>query len=109
MPWHETAADLARARAERPVLVPAPRGDLFGILTPPAPEVGGRDLCAILFTRPRSHRNRMWVEGARRLAARGIAAFRFDYHGNGDSTGSCGFLNPNDPFRDDAVAVIRHL
>lgn len=109
MPWRETAADLERARAERPVVIPSPAGALFGILTPPAPEAPPSGLCVILLTRPRSHRNRMWVEGARRLAARGFAAFRFDYHGAGDSEGASAFLNPNAPYREDAVAVIRHL
>ena len=51
----------------------------------------------------------MWVEGARRLAARGFAAFRFDYHGTGDSEGASAFLNPNRPHRDDAEAVLRML
>jgi len=109
MPWREAAADLARARAERPVIVPGPEGDLFGIFTPPAPEAPAADRCVVLFTRPRSHRNRMWVEGARRLAARGFSAFRFDYHGNGDSGGEPGRLDPNRPYRGDAVAVLRHL
>lgn len=109
MPWRERPEELARARAERPTVVHAPRGEVFGIFTPAAGDVPSRGLCVVLFTRPRSHRNRMWVEAARRLAARGIAAFRFDYHGNGDSSGESGFLNPNDPFRDDAVAVLRHL
>jgi pimeloyl-ACP methyl ester carboxylesterase len=90
-------------------VVRAPRGDVFGILTPAAEGTHDPGLCAVLFTRPRSHRNRMWVEAARRLAANGISAFRFDYHGNGDSTGESGFLNPNEPFSDDAVAVLRHL
>ena len=109
MPWRERPEELARARAERPTVVHAPRGEVFGIFTPAADDVPSRGLCAVLFTRPRSHRNRMWVEAARRLAASGIAAFRFDYHGNGDSSGESGFLNPNEPFRDDAVAVLRHL
>jgi pimeloyl-ACP methyl ester carboxylesterase len=109
MPWRETAAELARARAEQPLVAPTPRGDLFGIYTPPDPAAPPADLCVILFTRPRSHRNRMWVEGARHLAARGFAAFRFDYHGAGDSGGESAFLNPNTPYREDAVAILRHL
>ena len=108
MPWRENAAELERARAERPVVVQAPRGRLFGVFTPPAP-AAARGRCVVLFTRPRSHRNRMWVEGARRLASRGFACFRFDYHGTGDSGGDSGFLNPNQPYRDDALAVLRHL
>jgi len=109
MPWRESAAELERARAEQAVVVPAPRGLLFGVFTPPAPEVTARGRCIVFFTRPRSHRNRMWIEGARRLACRGFACFRFDYHGTGDSAGASGFLNPNQPYRDDAAAVLRHL
>jgi len=109
MPWRETPGQLERARAERPVVVPAPDGALFGILTPPNPAVPSAGLCAVLFTRPRSHRDRMFVELARELACRGFAAFRFDYHGTGDSGGTSGFLDPNQPYRGDAVAVLRHL
>ena len=109
MPWRESAAELERARAEQPVVVSAPRGELFGVFTPPAPGVPARGQCVVFFTRPRSHRNRMWIEGARRLASRGFACFRFDYHGTGDSSGESHFLNPNQPYRDDAVAVLRFL
>ena len=109
MPWRETAAELERARAEEPVTLPSPGGRLFGIYTPPDPAAPAAGHCVVLFTRPRSHRNRMWIEGARRLAARGFAAFRFDYHGAGDSEGEPAFLNPNQPYRDDANAVLRFL
>lgn len=109
MPWRETPRQLERARAERPVVVPAPDGALFGVLTPPDPTVPATGLCAVLLTRPRSHRNRMFVELARELATRGFAAFRFDYHGTGDSGGVCGFSDPNQPYQADVLAVIRHL
>jgi dienelactone hydrolase len=109
MPWRETVAELERARAEQPVTLPSPGGRLFGIYTPPDPSAPRAPHCVILFTRPRSHRNRMWIEGARRLAAHGFAAFRFDYHGTGDSEGEPSFLDPNQPYRDDAVAVLRFL
>ena len=109
MPWRETTAELERAQAEEPVTLLAPGGRLFGIYTPPDPAAPAAKHCVVLFTRPRSHRNRLWVEGARRLAARGFAAFRFDYHGSGDSEGESAFLNPNRPYRDDANAVLRFL
>src|SRR5258706_8994661 len=109
MPWRETAAELERARAEQPVTVPTAAGTLFGIFTPPDPAAPAARHCVVLFTRPRSHRNRMWVEAARRLAARGFGAFRFDYHGTGDSEGESGFLDPNQPYRDDTHAVVRAL
>ena len=109
MPWRETAAELERARAEQPVLVPSPHGNMFGIYTPADPAAPQADHCVILFTRPRSHRNRLWVEGARRLATQGFAAFRFDYHGAGDSEGTSAFLNPNRPYREAAATVVRML
>ncbi len=109
MPWRESAAELERARSERPVVIEAPGGALYGIFTPPGPQAPSSGLCAVLLTRPRSHRNRMWIEGARRLGARGFACFRFDYHGTGDSEGEAGYLDPNQPYRDDVVAVMRHL
>ena len=109
MPWRETTAELARARAEQPITVPTPAGTLFGIHTPPDPAAPAAGYCVILFTRPRSHRNRMWVEGARRLATRGFGAFRFDYHGTGDSEGETHFLDPNRPYLDDARAVLATL
>jgi pimeloyl-ACP methyl ester carboxylesterase len=108
MPWRETPAELARARAERPFVVNAPTGRLFAVLTPPAPEAPSADLCVVLLTRPRSHRNRMWIEGARRLAAQGFSTIRVDYHGCGDSGGDSARLDPNRPYREDVVAVIRH-
>jgi alpha/beta superfamily hydrolase len=109
MPWRETAAELARARAERPMVIPTPAGALYGIFTPPDPGVPPTGRCAVLFTRPRLHRNRMWVEAARRLATAGFACFRFDYHGTGDSEGASAFLDPNQPYQQDAIAVLRHL
>jgi len=109
MPWRESAAELERARSERSVVVPGERGELFGILTPPAPGAPDAGRCVILLTRPRSHRNRMWVEGARRLALAGFYAFRFDYHGCGDSGGDSGYLDPNQPYREDVVSAMRHL
>ena len=109
MPWRESPAELERARAEHPVVIASPQGELFGVFTPPDPGAPDRGRCVVLFTRPRSHRNRMWVEGARRLATRGFACFRFDYHGTGDSGGESGFLNPNYPYHEDAAAVLRHL
>ncbi len=109
MPWRETAAELECARAEQPVTLPSAAGALFGIYTPAHPGAPAAGHCVVLFTRPRSHRNRMWVEGARRLATRGFAAFRFDYHGTGDSEGEPSFLNPNQPYQGDAHAVLGML
>lgn len=107
MPWRETPEELERARAETPLVVPGPHGHLVGIHTPAAD--ARRDLCVVWFTIPRSHRNRMWVQGARHLATRGLPSFRFDYHGVGDSGGESAEVSPNHPYREDALAVLRHL
>ena len=109
MDWRETPADLERARAERAEVVASPLGDLFAIVTPPAPAAPAAGIAVILLTRPRSHRNRMWVEAARRLAGAGFLACRFDYHGCGDSGGATSRLDPSDPYRTDVVTMIRHL
>lgn len=108
MPWRETPEELERARAETPVTIPGPQGHMVGIYTPPAPGAD-TDLCVIWHTIPRSHRNRMWVQGARHLAVRGFASFRFDYHGVGDSGGESARVDPNHPYRDDTLVVVRHL
>jgi len=109
MPWRETPAELARARAEVPVTLATAEGTLFGLYTPPDPAAPRAEHAVVLLTRPRSHRNRMWVEGARQLATRGFGAFRFDYHGTGDSEGVTAFLDPNRPYRGDIAAVLRML
>lgn len=109
MPWRETPEQLERARAEQAVKVAAPDGELFGVLTPAADPGARADWCAVHLTRPRCHRNRNWIEVGRTLAARGLATFRFDYHGTGDSGGGSGYLNPNQPYRSDLVAVLDHL
>lgn len=109
MPWRETPAELARARAEIAVKLPAPAGELFGVYTPPDPTAPAAGLCVVHLTRPRSHRNRNWVQAARALASRGFSAFRFDYHGTGDSGGESAFLDPREPYHDDVTAAIRFL
>jgi pimeloyl-ACP methyl ester carboxylesterase len=58
---------------------------------------------------PCTHRNRMWVHLARRLADEGHHAVRFDYHGVGESSGSMGHVNLDKPFVGDLLAVIEWL
>jgi pimeloyl-ACP methyl ester carboxylesterase len=61
---------------------------LPGVLCEPA--AGGGDLCAVLLNAGPQRRigpNRMWVEIARRWAARGVATVRFDISGIGDADG----------------------
>jgi len=105
----ETAAERGRARAETPLVVRAPAGDLVAIHTPADPQAPPAGRCVVHLTRPRSHRNRKWVRGARALAAGGFSACRFDYHGNGDSTGDNALLDPSHPYVDDLMAVLAAL
>jgi pimeloyl-ACP methyl ester carboxylesterase len=51
----------------------------------------------------------MAVHLARLVAQEGFAAFRFDFHGWGDSEGETTLTNLDEPATDDLVAVIRHL
>jgi pimeloyl-ACP methyl ester carboxylesterase len=78
---------------ERPLTVETPDGPLFGILAEPLGE--DRQLCAVLINAGAQRRtgpNRMWVEIARRWAARGVPTLRFDLAGIGDSDGDTAAL-----------------
>jgi alpha-beta hydrolase superfamily lysophospholipase len=78
---------------ERPLTIEAPDGPLFGILTEPLGAHG--ELCAVLVNAGAQRRtgpNRMWVEIARRWAARGVPTLRFDLAGIGDSDGDAAAL-----------------
>jgi pimeloyl-ACP methyl ester carboxylesterase len=78
---------------ERPLTVHTPDGPLFGILTEPLGE--RRELSAVLINAGAQRRtgpNRMWVEIARRWAARGVPTLRFDLAGIGDSDGDTASL-----------------
>ena len=109
MEWNETPAERARALAEEPIVIPGQYGKLFGIFTPPAPEVLPAGLCAILFGRNRWWGDRLSVKGARWLAARGFSGLRFDYHGVGESEGECQDIDPDGPYCEDALAAIRYM
>jgi len=78
---------------ERPVHLQRPEGRLFGILA--EPREGSAELCAVLLNAgPQRHTgpNRMWVEIARRWAARGVPTLRIDLSGIGDSDGDAASL-----------------
>ncbi|HJU10264.1 MAG TPA: alpha/beta fold hydrolase [Candidatus Binataceae bacterium] len=109
MDWNETSAELARAWAEQPVIIPGKHGNLFGIFTPPDPDVPPARLCAILLGRNRWWGDRLSVKSARWLAARGFACLRFDYHGYGESEGQADVIEPDSPYPEDALAAIRYM
>jgi dienelactone hydrolase len=73
---------------ESPLAFAAGGSELFGILAEPAGEA--RDTTLVLLSAGairRSGPNRMWVEAARRWAARGVPALRLDVGGIGDAAG----------------------
>jgi alpha-beta hydrolase superfamily lysophospholipase len=74
---------------ETPLEIEQPFGRLFGVLTEPV-GIPALELGAILLN-PGAHRrigqNRMWVEVARRWAARGVCTLRLDLEGIGDADG----------------------
>ncbi|HYB23141.1 MAG TPA: alpha/beta hydrolase, partial [Solirubrobacteraceae bacterium] len=76
------------ALRERPLFLEGPSGRLFGVLCEP---LGTRlQLTALLLNagpQRRTGPNRMWVEIARRWAARGVPTLRLDADGIGDADG----------------------
>ncbi len=81
------------ALRERPVFLDGPGGQLFGVLTEP---LGARrELTALLLNAGPQRRigpSRMWVEIARRWAARGVPTLRVDAAGIGDAEGDATVL-----------------
>ena len=78
----------ARVR-ETPLSIEMPFGRIFGVLTEPM-ETPAADLCAVLLNAGALRRigpGRMWVELARRWAARGVPSLRLDIEGIGDADG----------------------
>jgi alpha/beta superfamily hydrolase len=109
MEWNETPAELARAWAEHPVIMPGTYGDLYGVFTPAAPEAPPAGLCAIFFGRNRWWGDRLSVKSTRWLAAQGFSCLRFDYHGYGESAGECQNIHGERLYTDDALAAIRFM
>ncbi len=109
MPWRETPEELARAWAEQPVVLNGPRGQIVGIYTPPAPEITPAEMCVVILSRPRFEHRRMSVQGARQMAARGFACFRFDQNGWAESEGEDLPINPEKPRQAETLTAIRYL
>lgn len=97
---------------ETPFVVERPSGELFGILAeplrPPASE-----LCVVFLNAGAIHRigpNRMWVEVARRWAARGIVVLRIDLPALGDAEGDdVASRDPSARYAPETIADIRAI
>ena len=80
--------DGARVR-ESSLTMQRPAGRLFGVLAEPV-DAARAGLCAVFLNAGAVRRtgpNRIWVEAARRWAARGVPALRIDLEGIGDADG----------------------
>lgn len=98
---------------EIPAFFPAGNETLFGVLTTP-PEGPDPASTAVVLVPGGWHttsadRNRTFVRMARELAADRLIAFRFDYHGIGESTGVQGPFRLQDPNDVDLQAALDWL
>ncbi len=85
---------------ETPMIVDQPFGRSFAILTE-AVSSPRSDLCAVFLNAGAVRRigpNRIWVEAARRWAARDVPTIQFDLEGIGDSDGSAAMYADVGPF-----------
>jgi len=97
--------------SETPAFIAAADATLFGIRTRP---VGSSREATVVHLRggnqgPSSGRNRTSTTLCRRLADDGFEAFRFDYHGVGESTGRIAEFRHDKPFVDDVDACLDWL
>ncbi|HXP77340.1 MAG TPA: hydrolase 1, exosortase A system-associated [Stellaceae bacterium] len=102
-----TAPDLLHAGAERPLTFPCQGATLIGILHIPErpPSIGVVVVIGGPQYRIGSHRH--YVKLGRHLAGAGIATFRFDCRGMGDSEGEApGFENIDDDIRAAVDAMV---
>jgi alpha-beta hydrolase superfamily lysophospholipase len=94
---------------EMPLTIDQPFGELFGILTEPAAAHALGLSVVLLNAGPIRHTgpNRMWVEAARRWAARGVRTFRLDLEGLGDAAGECDRLTHEQLYAPELVDQVR--
>src|SRR5207244_845609 len=86
-PTEPESAELPGMR-ETPILLRQPFGEMFGIIA--EPDAAAADLCVVFLNAAAIRRvgpNRMWVDMARRWAARGVPTVRLDLEGIGDTDG----------------------
>jgi len=94
-----------------PAFFPAGAETLFGVLTRPTGEWNGTTVTMLTGGGyiTSTHRNRLYVTLARRLAVLGYQSLRFDYHGTGESTGAVEEFSLDQPFSEDVRGALRWL
>jgi pimeloyl-ACP methyl ester carboxylesterase len=98
-------------RDETPMYFEAAGRRLFGVLTQPT--TAPRGIAVVLASggsTGSTNRNRVFVRLCRTASRLGFHAFRFDYHGMGESEGTVSTLRLDRPFTDDlmgAIAAVR--
>lgn len=101
----------ATAKSETPVFFQAGNETLFGILTRPATDAA--DTAVVLLRGGNqgtsAGRNGVSARLCRRLAHEGYYAFRFDYRGVGESTGTVERFRLDRPFGKDLEGAVRCL
>jgi pimeloyl-ACP methyl ester carboxylesterase len=102
---------IATSADETPVFFSANGNVLSGILTRPTVTPRGSAVVAAWGGGMvgSTGRNRVWVRLCRRLAAEGFHAFRFDFHGVGDSTGEVDGFRLEEPFVEDLAGAVRWM
>jgi hypothetical protein len=89
---------------ETPLTIPQDFGNLSGILTTPAEST--QPVCIVMLNAGAMRRigpNRMWVEAARRWAARGVPSLRLDVEAIGEADGAVS------PYGDDNALYVDDL
>jgi dienelactone hydrolase len=89
---------------ETPLTIPQEFGNLSGVLT--TPKHGGEPVCIVMLNAGAIRRigpNRMWVEAARRWAARGVPSLRLDVEAIGEADGAVS------PYGDDNALYVDQL
>jgi pimeloyl-ACP methyl ester carboxylesterase len=96
---------------ETPVFLPCGDTTLFGILTEPCGDLRGIGVVVLSGggTPLSTNVNRLSVRLCRRVSELGFSAFRFDYHGVGESAGASDRFHLAKPFVADVEGVLASL
>lgn len=105
-----TARNRATTANERPALVSVDDETIFGVLTCPTVAPNGVGVVVASGGSTQSAgRNRIWARMARDLAGLGYHSMRFDWRGEGESTGRTVYYRLEEPLTSDLVGILDPL